>query len=264
MGNFFIKRLKNEDGAVLITSLLFLMIVTVLAIIGIQSPKTDIMISGNEKQLTQSQQLATIGVMEAKNWLALHYKADAIPLNASAVIDGDTEYFIVARPSKMAKKADGSDDLANNIDTNFSRAGLLSRNPITTLNVSDTFNTPPTGTESSTVVFSKTTSSSDDYTLKNSNGDEVATYEWNIVRLTDSVGAIFASTEVDVGTYVNGLAGVVGSFDKPKQIVNGENVALDDGGAFWLYFYISSESESNGLISQSEGIASYKQIIPAK
>ena len=72
---------KKEDGVVLVTSMLFLMIVTLLAVSSLQSSKTDVLISGNQNFVNHSQQAANIGIMDAKNWLASHRGAGTIPNN---------------------------------------------------------------------------------------------------------------------------------------------------------------------------------------
>ena len=73
---------KKEDGVVLVTSMLFLMIVTILAVSSLQSPKTDIMISGNKTFINQAQQVANIGIMAAKNWMEVHKgQSGVIPYN---------------------------------------------------------------------------------------------------------------------------------------------------------------------------------------
>jgi hypothetical protein len=244
MYNFFINKLKKEDGAVLITSLLFLMVVTVLAVIGMQSPRTDIMISGNEKLSVQAQQLANLGVMEAKNWLTLHYKPNAIPLNAG----NGSKLFVVVRPDAA-------------IDAKFSRAGILSKSSITITEPSvsspEDFNSPDSG-----VGLGKAMSSSD-YTLKDSSDSsiEIGTYEWNIIRISQ-VGSIFDPTiqEADASAAIPTIGG---SFTEPRPITEGFEAAIGKDKAFWQYFYINSNGYSDGLVAESEGIASYKQIIPS-
>ena len=72
---------KNEDGVVLITSMLFLLVVTLLAVSSLQAPKTDLMIVGNQKFMSESQQLANMGVMEGKNWLEMNRKDGETPFN---------------------------------------------------------------------------------------------------------------------------------------------------------------------------------------
>ena len=69
---------KREEGVVLITSMLFLMIITLLGVSSLQSPKTDIMISGNQKFINQAQELANIGIMAGRNWLEVHRQGNAI------------------------------------------------------------------------------------------------------------------------------------------------------------------------------------------
>ncbi len=254
MRNLFINKIrKNEDGAVLITSLLFLMVVTVLSVIGMQSPKTDIMISGNEKITAQAQELANMGVMEAKNWLSVHYKPNAIPLNAGM---GD-KLFIVARPDSV-------------IDQKFSRAGILTQGTVAidfesdSGDISDSnFNAP----EGYNGGLGKTLSASD-YTLKDSaNGTTIASYEWNIVRISQ-VGTILDPTvkeakEDSINTFMSGKGAINGKFSNPIPITEGYNAAIGEDKAFWQYFYISSSADSDGLIAEAEGIASYKQIVPS-
>lgn len=258
MNNFFINKLRrDEEGAVLITSLLFLMVVTVLSIIGMQSPKTDIMITGNEKISVQAQQLANLGVMEAKNWLSLHYKADAIPLNAG---DANGELFIVVRPTITD----------TSIEDNFSRAGILSdtANAInftaddgTTITNSN-FNSPTGYTDG----LGKAMTASD-YTLKDSDtGDTIATYKWNIIRISQ-VGLTLDPTVSEASaTAINTAASkspITSKFAEPIPITEGYNAAIGEDKAFWQYFYIRSSANSDGLVAEAEGIASYKQIIPS-
>ncbi len=257
MNNFFINKLRgDEEGAVLITSLLFLMVVTVLSVIGMQSPKTDIMITGNEKISAQAQQLANLGVMEAKNWLSLHYKPNAIPLNAG---NGD-ELFIVVRPTITD----------TSIEDNFSRAGILTDTTVAinftandNTNITDSnFNSPDGYTDG----LGKAITASD-YTLKDtSTGNEIATYKWNIIRISQ-VGAILdptvsEATATDVNTAAS-KSSITSKFIDPIPITEGYNAAIGEDKAFWQYFYIRSSADSDGLIAEAEGIASYKQIIPS-
>jgi len=259
MNNLFLNKLKEEDGAVLITSLLFLMVVTVLAIVGIQSPKVDIMISGNEKISVQAQQLANLGVMEGKNWLSLHYKPNAIPLNAG---NGD-KFFVVVRPTTAF------------IDKNFSRAGILSTaTPAINFTsedgtdvVTSLFNTPTGYTLPAGVnPLGKATSSSD-YTLKDSSSNVIGTYEWSVIRISQ-VGSILdpevkEAAETDIKLAMSGKGSINSNFTNPRPITEGYNAAIGEDKAFWQYFYINSEGKSDGLIAEAEGIASYKQIVPS-
>jgi len=230
------------------------MVVTVLSIIGMQSPKTDIMITGNGKISAQAQQLANLGVMEAKNWLSLHYKADAIPLNAG---NGD-ELFIVVRPTITD----------TSIEDNFSRAGILSDTAAAINFTADdgtnitnsNFNSPDNYTDG----LGKAMTASD-YTLKDSDtGDTIATYKWNIIRISQ-VGAIFDATvsEAKAEDVLAAEPSITSKFSDPVPVTEGYNAAIGEDKAFWQYFYIKSSANSDGLVAEAEGIASYKQIIPS-
>ena len=266
MSNFFIKRIKNEDGAVLITSLLFLMVVTVLSVIGIQSPKTDILISANGKFKSQAQQLATLGVMEAKNWLEVHYHDKGIPLNAGGVdFEGNMKYFVVARPHNTNSNPD------NDVDSNFSRAGILSKTQIQitepeNLSSPERFNTGPTIDR---LVHSNSAKFGPDSTvLKNYDDKEIGTYEWNIIRVTSPSNDILSGEEApegNVDAYLLGLLpeDIFKDLKKISSSENGEEVGIGDNFVYESHFYLASKAKSEGLIAESEATVRYEYIVPS-
>ena len=257
MRKFIFYRYNNEDGAVLITSLLFLMVVTVLALVGMQSPKTDIMISGNEKLAEQAQQLANMGVFEAKNWLSLHYRPNAIPLNAADESDpANPKLFVVVRPNPS-------------LDSDFSRFGILKEGVNVNFvsengtRINDNNFNSPSGYSGGAGLKQITSS---DYTLKDGNKN-IGLYEWNIVRVSQ-VGVTFDPSvrevsKAAVDSFMMGRGAVASKFTMPLPITEGYNAAIGEDKAFWQYFYINSEGHSGGLTARAEGVASYKQIIPS-
>ena len=243
---------KREDGVVLVTSLLFLFVITILAVTSLQSPRTDIMISGNEKYLDNSQQMANMGVMEAKTWLSVRHRPKSVPLN---YLFGSDLVVVAVRGQE--------DTVETQLKSNFSRFGTSKKvsNSITTDNneTIEPFAASPTDGFQSVKINSK----------------KIGKYKWSIVRITDlhiSGGA----SESDFNTYrskiANGSVGgkaasrsLIDKFKTKKQLSKGWDAALDRDRAVLQYFYIFSEGRSGpseSVVSNSESIVGYRQIIP--
>lgn len=77
-------KLQNRRGVVLVSTMLFLMIVTLMALSSIQTPMTDIHITNNFRLESNAQLVANISVKEAKNWLLYHHNNSVAPKNNTA------------------------------------------------------------------------------------------------------------------------------------------------------------------------------------
>ncbi len=226
---------KEEDGIVLITSLLFLMAVTFLALAGIQNPKTDIIISSNDRFSTQSQQLANFAIMEAKNWLLIHHSNADIPRNVLI----NSELFVkVVPPTDITLPS-----------YNFNTHGVI---PC----ISDGTTPDPCSKSSERRIV--TTVAGTEY--------NVGRYTWRVVHLS---GTDTANVDANLsGT----TTGILAEYRTKKRVFENEGAALDQASAYKEFYYIrstgeafmgvSSSSLSSNIIAESEAIVSYKQIIP--
>ncbi len=242
---------KREDGVVLITSLLFLFVVTILAVASLQSPRTDIMISGNEKYLDHSQQMANMGIMEAKTWLSVRHRPKSVPLN---YLFGNDLVVVAVRGQETAIEAQ--------LSSNFSRFGTSKR-------VSRSITTDNNET------IAPFASPTDGFQVVNINSNRMGKYRWSIVRITDLYISGGAS-EADFNTYMSNVANssiggraasasLISKFKTKKQISKGWDAALDRDRAVLQYFYLFSEGRSgpsDSVIANSESIVGYRQIIP--
>ena len=100
------KTLKNEQGFILITSLLMLMILLVIGIAATNTTTTELQIAGNDKVLKQNFYVAESGWNHAALWL----NTQASPperINTSILDTTDTNYSLVRN------FADGADGVLN-------------------------------------------------------------------------------------------------------------------------------------------------------
>ncbi|MBN2693460.1 hypothetical protein JXR93_02255 [bacterium] len=231
------KKIHNEeDGIVLITSLLFLMVVTFLAIAGIQNPKTDIVISSNDRYATQSQQLANLAIMEAKNWLLIHHSNSDIPRN------------IIRNGQLFAKVAQPTDTTLPSY--NFNTHGIV---PCVSQGGDDTN------------ACSRVTNSPKIVTTVNSKNYNIGDYSWRVVHLSGNDTA-------DVDSSLGTTSGILSEYRSRKRVFENEGAALDQSSAYKEFYYIYSTGEaymglvtsdlSSNIIAESEAVVSYKQIIP--
>jgi len=229
------KKIHNEeDGIVLITSLLFLMVVTFLAIAGIQNPKTDIIIASNDRYATQSQQLANFAVIEAKNWLLIHHSNSEIPKN----VKGNNKIFVKVTPSTDL-------EIKNNFNDNAIVPCELALND--TVGCGRGGNNPPITQEINGVKYN------------------IGIYTWIILHLSGNDTA-------DVNSYIGSKLNMLSEYRSRKRVFESEGAALDQSSAYKEFYYIYSTGEaymglvssnlSSNITAESEAVVSYKQIIP--
>jgi len=224
---------NDESGVVLVTSLLFLMIVTFLAIAGIQNPKADIEISNNDRYLTQSQQLSNLAAMEAKNWLLTHYSDKSKIRNQ---FTGGTLYV-----------TSQSTNLDVGVNTDFNKAGIMPCYP-------DAANCTKLGVGVKPIV--------------QINGTQIGEYSWKIVNTSNDDDDSIVKPQVDsyISTLISNGALITSNYRTKKSEPVKQNVALDKDRLFYHYYHIDSSgyaysgANSIGVIARSEAMVSYKYV----
>lgn len=219
---------NDESGVVLVTALLFLMIVTFLAIAGIQNPKSDIEISNNDRYYTQSQQLSNLAAMEAKNWLLAHY-SDKTKIENRVI--GTTVYVL---------SVDGK--VNADLNTTFNQAGIMP--------CIDNCDASGVGVRPIVKV-----------------GDnQVGEYSWQIVNTSDESNSTAVDTYVN--SLISNGALITEKHRKKYPIQVKQNVALDKDRAEYQFYHVNangyaySESSSIGVVARSEAMVAYTVIVP--
>ncbi|MCD6188229.1 MAG: pilus assembly PilX N-terminal domain-containing protein [Desulfuromusa sp.] len=90
------KTLKNEQGFILITSLLMLMVLLVIGIAATNTTTTELQIAGNDKAMKQNFYVAESGWNDAVQWLDTETeKGPPERINTTILDTTDTNYHIV-------------------------------------------------------------------------------------------------------------------------------------------------------------------------